>query len=96
MIVTNPYMKHEISLRHKIILELTKVLKKKKGKHYTAWKEKESRSMVKHLSLTTHTITRWYDGCGHITFLVMVKLSQRRIGTIGTICNNRIHHVQQS
>jgi len=52
--------------------------------------------MVKHLSLTTHTITQPYGGCGHITFLVMVKLFRRRIGTIGTFCNNRIHHVQQS
>jgi len=48
----------------------------------------------KHLSLTIHTIMRWYGGCGHITFLVMVKLFWRRIGTIGTFCNNRIHHVQ--
>jgi len=81
-------------LRHKIILELTKI---KKGKHCTEWKEKEKLlNGYKHLSLTTHTITQWYDGCGHITFLVMVKLFQRRIGTIGTFCNNRIHHVQQS
>ena len=56
MIVTNPYPKYEISLRLKIILELTKILlkKKKMGKHYTQWKEKESRSMVKHVSDYAH------------------------------------------
>jgi len=51
MTVTCPYLKHEnISLRHKIILQLTKVLKKKYV-NSIEWKEKESCSMVINICL---------------------------------------------